>query len=318
MPLLFSVLSASHDLAFPIESALIFLLLGGAGGAVTYWLNRRSQAKLEQARQRHGERVRTVYEHLHCRDRRTIEVSDAGFTHSCRCGQVTRPWTELVSFSENNFVLGLQTKSEFILVSKRGFSSPGEITEFRGLVLDQLGRQRTVPYVDFAYIRGDFTRAQLLHIVRGGGWKPLAQKAIVTSAISYLALFAVFVDRRAHFGALPWYAMPALFGFWASALLVQVLNKARTAKHYYGPLRAWIAEDGISLRDQATETRIGWEHFIGYLEDSRIYLLYHNPRLYRIFPKRIFDERHEQEFRRLLTSKLPPLGQPVAPPQPSQ
>lgn len=86
--------------------------------------------------------------------------------------------------------------------------------------------------------------------------------------------------------------MPILLGFWASALLVQVLNKARTATHYYGPLRAWIAEDGISLRGEATETRIGWEHYIGYLEDSHIYLLYHNPRVYRIFPKRIFDERH--------------------------
>jgi hypothetical protein len=53
MPLLFSVQGASGDLAFPIESALVFLLLGGAGGAVTYWLNRRGQARLEQARQRH-------------------------------------------------------------------------------------------------------------------------------------------------------------------------------------------------------------------------------------------------------------------------
>ena len=185
-------------------------------------------------------------------------------------------------------------------------------------MLGQIGRQRTVPHVDFAYIRRDFTRAQLLHIVRGGGWRPLARAAIVFSAISYFALFAVFVDHRAHFGALPSYALPALLGFWASALLVQVLDKARTAKRYYGPLRAWIAEDGVSRHDQATESRIGWERFIGYLEDSHIYLLYHNPRFYRIFPKRIFDERHEQEFRQLLTSKLPPLGQPLAGPQPSQ
>jgi hypothetical protein len=158
----------------------------------------------------------------------------------------------------------------------------------------------------------------MLHIVRGGGWRPLAQKAIVTSAISYFALSALFVGHRAHFSALPWYAMPILLGFWASALLVQVLHKARTAKHYYGPLRAWIAEDGISLRDEATETRFGWEHYVGYLEDSHLYLLYHNPRVYRIFPKRIFDERHQQEFRQLLTSKLPLLGQPLAPPQISQ
>ena len=318
MPLLFSERGASGGLAFPIESALSFLLLGSAGGGVSYWLNRRGQAKLEQARQRHWEGVRMAYQHLHCRDQRAIEVSDSGFTLSCRCGQVTRPWTELISFSENNLMLGLRTKSEFILVSKRGFASPGEITEFRALVLDALGQREkpTIPYVDFAYTRRDFARAQLLHIVAGGGWKPLARRVFVISVISYLVLSAAFVGHRAQFGALPWWTMPALLGFWATALLVQVLNKVRSAKHYFGPLRLWIGADGISLRDATTQTRIGWESYIGYLEDSHIYLLYHNPHFYRIFPKRIFDERHQQEFRRLLTSKLPPLGQPVATPQP--
>jgi hypothetical protein len=318
IPLLSSVRGASGDLAFPIEFALSFLLLGSAGGGVSYWLNRRGQAKLEQARQRHCEGVRTAYRHLHCRDQRAIEVSEGGFTLSCRCGQVTRPWTELVSFSENNFMLGLRTKSEFVLVSKRGFSSPGEITEFRALVLDGLGQREkpTVPYVDFAYTRDDFTRAQLLHIAQGGGWKPLVWRAIVISAISYLALSAAFAGDRAHYGALPWYTIPALLGFWATALLVLMLNKVRSAKHYLGRSRVWIGEDGISLRDETTETRIGWENYIGYLEDSDVYLLYHNPRFYRIFPKRIFDERHEQEFRQLLTSKLRPLGQPVAPQPP--
>jgi hypothetical protein len=128
MPLLFSVRGTTGGLAFPIECALVFLLLGSAGGGLAYWLNRRGQAKLDQARQRHWEGVRSAYRHLHCRDQRAIEVSDSGFTLSCRCGQVTRPWTELISFSENNFMLGLRTKSEFILVSKRGFSSPGEVT----------------------------------------------------------------------------------------------------------------------------------------------------------------------------------------------
>ena len=320
MPLLFSEQGTSGGLAFAIESALVFLLLGSAGGGLAYWLNRRGQAKLEQARQRHWEGVRTAYRHLHCHDQRAIEVSDNGFTLLCRCGQVTRPWTELISFSENNFMLGLRTKSEFILVSKRGFSSPGEVTEFRALVLDELGRQKKpmVPYVDFAYTRHDFTRAQLLHIRRGGGWKPLARKAFAISAISYIVLSAAFPGNRPHFGALPWYAMPALLVFWATALLVLMLNKVRSAKHYFGPLRVWIGEDGISLRDQTTETRIGWENYIGYLEDSHVYLLYHNPRFYRIFPKRIFDGRHQQEFRQLLTSKLPPLGQPLATPEPSR
>jgi hypothetical protein len=320
LPLLLEGRGPSGGLAFPIECALVFLLLGSAGGGLAYGLNKRAQAKLEQARQRHWAGVQTAYQHLHCRDQRAIEVSQSGFTLSCRCGQVTRPWTELISFSENNFMLGLRTKSEFILVSKRGFSSPGEVTEFRALVLDELARQKksTIPYVDFAYVRHDFTHAQLLHMRRGGGWKPLARRAFVISVFSYFVLYAAFASHSAQFGAMPWWTMPALLGFWGTALLVLMLDKVRSAKHYFGPLRIWMGEDGISLRDQTSETRIGWENYIGYLEDSQMYLLYHNPRFYRIFPKRIFDKRRQQEFRQLLTSKLPPLGQPVAPPQPSR
>jgi hypothetical protein len=313
MPLLLSLWRASGDLSMQTQFALCFLLLSGAGAAAVYWMRRRGQAKLEAARQRYREGVRIAYQRLHCRDQRVIEVADSGFTLSCRCGQVTRPWTELVSFSENNFMLGLRTKGEFTLISKRGFSSPGQITEFRALVLDTLERQKpAVPYGDFAYLRTDFTRASLLHILRGRGWRPLVRRAFLLSVISFFVLSAALAGRGSSFGVLPWETIPALLAFWTCLLLVRVLNKVRSAKHYFGPLRLWIAEDGISLRDQATESRFSWENFIGYLEDSRIYLLYHNPALYRIIPKRIFDERRQQEFRRLLTSKLPRFGKPMA------
>jgi len=302
-----------------IPSELLFcIFLAGAAGGCSYWLRRRARTKLEQAKQSYREGVRIAYQRLHCRDQRVIEVSDSGFTHSCRCGEVTRPWTELISFSESNFMLGLRTKSEFMLISKRGFSSPGQITEFRTLVSDALERQKpAVPYTDFAYLRSDFTRAQWLHILRGRGWRPFVQRAFVVSLICFFALSAALAGRRTLYESMPWYLLPALLVLWTCLLLFDAHNKVRYAKHYFGPLRLWITEDGISLRDQASETRFSWENFIGYLEDSRVYLLYHNPALYRIIPKRILEERRQETFRRLLTSRLPRFGKPMPMPEAS-
>jgi len=57
-----------------IPSELLFcMLLVGAAGGCSYWLRRREQAKLEQAKQSYREGVRIAYQRLHCRDQRVIE-----------------------------------------------------------------------------------------------------------------------------------------------------------------------------------------------------------------------------------------------------
>ena len=75
-------------------------------------------------------------------------------------------------------------------------------------------------------------------------------------------------------------------------------------KHYLGPLRMYFSDRGLHLQDPASQGRTRWDQFLGYLEDSNMFLLYHNPRLYRIISKRILGNR-EQEFRSLVESKLP-------------
>jgi hypothetical protein len=75
-------------------------------------------------------------------------------------------------------------------------------------------------------------------------------------------------------------------------------------KHYLGPLRMYFSGDGLHLQDPASQGRTRWDQFLGHLEDRNTFLLYHNPKLYRVIPKRVL-ERREEEFRTLVETKLP-------------
>lgn len=97
----------------------------------------------------------------------------------------------------------------------------------------------------------------------------------------------------------------------------------RRQTHYLGPLRMYFSDDGLHLQDPASQGRTRWDQFLGYLEDSKMFLLYHNPKLYRIIPKRVLGNRG-QEFRSVVETKLPrfkyrkpfPAGKVVSPSEP--
>ena len=71
LPLVVNLGSASGG---GIPSELLFcIFLAAAASGCSYWLRRRSLAKLEQAKQSYREGVRIAYQRLHCRDQRVIE-----------------------------------------------------------------------------------------------------------------------------------------------------------------------------------------------------------------------------------------------------
>jgi hypothetical protein len=79
----------------------------------------------------------------------------------------------------------------------------------------------------------------------------------------------------------------------------------RLRHHYYGPLRMYFSEEGFHVVDPGSQSRRRWSELVGYLEDQHVYLLYLNPRLYRIVPKRVLSHRVE-DFGRLVQTALPP------------
>ena len=279
------------------EGALVTLAVGFALGVFAYLLDRRS---MRRWRMRREQELLAAYNRIHCRDSRTVEATSESLALTCKCGLVARPWSELTGFTETPSFLIPITRSESFPIPKSAFASEGELTEFRRLILDKLHTDR--PFnacpIEFAHTREDFWRAKWLHVRKGGGWRRALKLAIPAAAFVYVIAFSVV---GAHSGQLPAWLAPVALGSFAFFLAVTV----RPRQHYFGPLCIYFSEEGFHVVDPASQSRRRWSELAGYLEDRHIYLLYLNPRLYRIVPKRALGHRGE-DFGRLVQTALPP------------
>ena len=275
----------------------LFLIgLGAVSGLAAYFFDRRS---IEKARRKYDDAITAGYGQIHCRDQRVLEFDENSFTLSCRCGSVTRPWSELTSFSENKPFAIIRTRMEQVPITKAAFPSEGALTEFRALVLGKLNGAK--PYavrpIDFRYVRADFRSAYLLNLVQAGGWRGLLRLFFSTVGFGYIILL-VLRAQGPHDAAAPYFA------FGTIGLFVLVGSLMKRKRHYEGALRLTFGEDGLHLQDPQTVAVTNWNRYLGFLESREVFLIYSNPRLYRIVPKRILGER-EKEFAKLLHGKLP-------------
>lgn len=281
----------------PPDGALVTMGLGVLVGLVGYWLDRRAMRLWRVRRERE---VLAAYDRIHCRDSRTVEATAESLAMSCRCGLVARPWAELTGFTETSSFLIPITRNESFPIPKSAFASEGELTEFRRLILEKLHTDR--PFnacpIEFAHTRADFLRAKLLHVRKGGGWRRVLKITAATAA--FVSAIVVCVNG-ALAGHLPAWLVPLVLG----SFVFFLTRTMRLRQHYFGPLSMYFSEEGFHVVDPASQSRRRWNELAGYLEDRYVYLLYLNPRLYRIVPKRALGHRLE-DFGRLVQTALPP------------
>lgn len=280
----------------PPVAALVSIALGAMLAGFGYALDRRAMLR---ARVRRDEALLAAYDRIHCRDSRTVEATADALSLNCKCGLVARPWSELTGFTETPAFLIPLTRNESFPIPKSAFSTEGELTEFRRLILDKLHTDRpfTAAPVEFAHTRADFWHAKWLHIRKGGGWRRVA-KIGLAMAMFVCAIFFVISGARA--GQIPAWLVPVVLG----AFVFFLTRTVRLRHHYYGPLRIYFSEEGFHVVDPASQSRRRWNEMAGYLEDRYVYLLYLNPLLYRIVPKRALGHRAE-DFGRLVQTELP-------------
>jgi hypothetical protein len=280
----------------PAPAALGSIGLGVLIGLVGCWLDRRAVRGWQARRER---TLLDAYYRIHCRDSRTVEAMPESLALSCRCGRVARPWSELTGFTETASFLIPLTRNESFPIPKSAFSSEGELTEFRRLILDKLHTDRpfTAAPIEFAHTRADFWRAKWLHIRKGGGWRRVLKIGFVSAAFIFSILF-LFAGARA--GESPAWLVPVALG----AFVFFLTRTVRPRQLYYGPLRFYFSDEGFHVEDPASQSRRRWNELAGYLEDRHVYLLYLHPRLYRIVPKRALGHRLD-DFGRLVQTVLP-------------
>jgi hypothetical protein len=226
-------------------------------------------------------------------------VDSNGFTASCNCGSVTRPWAELAAFSENDahFVLCTKTNS-FSTIPKSAFPSPADIAEFRALVDAKLNQDRpfTARHFDFKFEMRDYRRAYWVHTLKAGGWRRAIKALAIYAYIAY-GSFILWHSISAKDPA----ARAALVGALVSAPLLRLFGKRK--QYYLGPVRTYFSEVGLHVQYPARLGRWHWSEFIGYLEDDSVLLLYLSSKLYALIPKRALVGP-AYDFNKLVMEKL--------------
>lgn len=275
----------------------LFLIgLGAMSAVLGYFYDQHS---VKKAKEQYVRNIKIGYQKLHCRDQRSLEWTADGFTVSCKCGTLSRPWSELIHISENGKFFLLGAKAGPVVVPKSAFASQAEQTEFRTFISERLNQDRslTARRLEFACNADDYRRAHSLHNRQGGGWRLVVKGAVTLACI---ALGVVILVR-----AMTAPRNPAIVvGLVGGLLGVPLLRLARVKRaRYYGPLEIRFSDEGLFLRDTKSEARYRWTDYIGYLADDHVMLLYANPRLYRIVPKRAMG--NNDEFKAMVEKKLP-------------
>ena len=274
--------------------------LAALGSIGSYFLDVHS---IRSSKEKYERNIAVAYKRLHCRDHRQVDISPSGFTLSCNCGTVTRPWTELMQFSENERFFLLRTKADSLLLPKSAFSSEGDKTEFRRLATEEINKSRAFAArpLEFVCSGSEMAAARLLHIVQGGAWRAVARSGVILFGVGCILNFFLRSQGGSDDPSIPLKAVGLTFAALVAAMAVRFFQRGGRQNQR---LRLYFGNEGFHLEDSATIAKHPWESFCGYLENDGVFLLYHTPRLYRVIPKRIFGPR-ETEFRDLLRAKLP-------------
>jgi hypothetical protein len=292
---LLGVFTLVEGMGIPVGAFLIGLGIVAAIAAYFY-----EQRSVRIKREAYDKNILEAFRQIHCRDQRVFAVDDNGFTASCGCSTVTRPWSGLASFSENQTHFAFGTNAGGQILPKSSFSSEAQITEFRAFVSDKLNQDKPVtsPHVDFMCAKQDYRAARRLHALQGGGWRYLA-KTIATSAFATWGCFVIWRYVSTSRDPL---VLVGLIAMLVGAPAFGMVMRNRK-KNYLGPLRLYFSDEGLHAQYPAIQSRRPWSQFIGYLEDKNVFLLYLSPKFYTVIPKRAMTGQGDR-LQKLVKAKL--------------
>jgi membrane protein implicated in regulation of membrane protease activity len=279
----------------------VFVTLAIAAAGVLYLRDQRSSRSKSE---RHSRQLEASYRKMHCTDSRTLLIEQDSLTASCKCGSVRRPWAALAGLQETERFFFLRTQSEVFFIPKSAFASQAEVTEFRSLISEHLNTSTPLTGISirFVYTRQDFFRAKLLHLRKGVATSTQIELALRWVAIPYVLFIVgrfllVHVFTEVDPGGL-------VVAVVVPTLLIWPYFRRRRTRLLSLPTEARITNDEVYLQDSLGQGRFRFDSCCAYLEDDWNYIVYHNPKRYRILPKRAFTESQKERFDQIIQSKL--------------
>jgi hypothetical protein len=259
----------------------VFLGMGLATFLIGLIFERKNVA---ESKTRAQQEFRNLYRQVHCRDRRFMEA-----------GKGTVGWADVTGFREDDASFTVISVQGSASVPKSAFTSGAQQTEFRNLLSSHVQPERGVgaASIEFYTQARDRRQGYWLNVYAGGGWKTLGSQAL-TFAIAGYGCISILgrLDGAVRASIL---VPVAIFAFWG-------MSRPK-AFRYHGLLRLQASREELVVQDEQASVKNSWDDFIGFVEDEHVMLLYYNPNLYRVIPKRAFPAANHG-FPQMVRSRL--------------
>jgi len=66
-----------------------------------------------------------------------------------------------------------------------------------------------------------------------------------------------------------------------------------------------VEEVGLHFRSANTDAAVSWKHYIKWIEDESLFVLFSSPLIFVLIPKRAFDDGQLPVFKETLREKIP-------------
>ncbi len=160
--------------------------------------------------------------------------------------------------------------------------------------------------IEYTISEQDFLQAQRLAIKKSkSAWAKAVRFYMPAMGVFMVGFLIVTIVRQGmSLGMVP----GALVGFWflSSPWWIQRQYKKAYARaqKLHGDLVLETSEEGLHFQGATFNSRLSWEHYEKFSEDDKVFLLYENPRICSILPKRHLSPEQIAALRELFSKKI--------------
>ncbi len=167
--------------------------------------------------------------------------------------------------------------------------------------------------ITYRYTEQDLLEAQMTYLRGSSLFRRIAYTAllwVLRLGLLGLGIFLVWFEHDTRSLGVVFVAVSIILIVVAPLLrkVTQKRSVARTLRkspNLQKEFKVNISERGLETWADDLHTEVGWPHIFRWQESDRLFLLYNNPRIYSIFPKRAFAPGGVDQFRELLAGRIP-------------
>ena len=163
-------------------------------------------------------------------------------------------------------------------------------------------------HIDYTISEADYASAQKLAIKR---MKPLQYRLTLVWLPAFGLLLLGFLFYTGYRQGFSTSLAP---GFFVSIFFLSlwVTTKQSIRKGYakstnmHGQLTLDISDDGLNFRGITFNSQVTWDHFSRFVEDKDCYVLFQNPLIFNIVPKRCLSDEQSAQLRDFFAHHIGP------------